>query len=220
MRTQEKGNTALSKNIRYLLDKHGETITSLSRVLHITRQSVAQYVDGKGQPNADKLLAIAEHFGVSVDYLLGRTDTPTTDADERACCDYTGLSKEAVDWLHKRKDTDNKIVVEIINALFEDKDSDLAFMLFFSMFDYATSQFSSVVIKDNVMKSDRKVDTDEARALLKYYAQETFSLVLDRLYSRYTALSISVAEATIKVKEYEVAQMEGDNHDGQHKADN
>lgn len=60
--------------LRSLLSQDGETITSLARKLGVSRQAVSQYTYGKTQPNADKLIIIAEHFGVSVDYLLGFSD--------------------------------------------------------------------------------------------------------------------------------------------------
>lgn len=46
------------------------------------------------------LSCFADFYEVSADYLLGRTDTPTTDVSLRAASEYTGLSNEVVDCLH------------------------------------------------------------------------------------------------------------------------
>ncbi|MGL5651263.1 MAG: helix-turn-helix domain-containing protein [Paraclostridium sp.] len=41
---------------------------------NFTRVAVSQYENGKRIPEIDALTSFAEYFGVSVDYLLGRTD--------------------------------------------------------------------------------------------------------------------------------------------------
>lgn len=46
------------------------------------------------------LSCFADFYGVSTDYLLGRTDTPTSNMEQRAVCEYTGLSEQTVDQLH------------------------------------------------------------------------------------------------------------------------
>lgn len=48
----------------------------LAQDIGVTRQSIAQYLDEKTQPNAKKICKIADYFQVSTDYLLGRCDYP------------------------------------------------------------------------------------------------------------------------------------------------
>lgn len=45
---------------------------------------------------AEYLYCLADFYGVSVDYLLGRTDTRSPDAEIKAVCEFTGLSEQAV----------------------------------------------------------------------------------------------------------------------------
>ena len=45
----------------------------------------------------DNLTILADYFNVTTDYLLGRTDVATPDADLRAVCEYTGLSEETIE---------------------------------------------------------------------------------------------------------------------------
>lgn len=101
---QDKYFASVPSNIRKLLEAHNETITSLARELGISRQAVAQYADGSAQPNAEKLMVIADHFGVSVDWILGRTEAPTRDADTQSVCDFTGLSVAVVESLKLSKE--------------------------------------------------------------------------------------------------------------------
>lgn len=42
----------------------------------ISKQAFSQYEKQQSTPSADILIAIAEYFGVSIDYLTGRTDDP------------------------------------------------------------------------------------------------------------------------------------------------
>lgn len=127
METQEKYNLPFPSTLRKLLDERGTTITALARELGISRQAVSQYADGTGQPNVDKLTAIADYFNVSADFLIGRTKVQSTEIDERAACEYTGLSKDSVEQLHKVVVIYKQLgrdggcqAAETINALLED----------------------------------------------------------------------------------------------------
>lgn len=91
-----------SSRLRKLIKDENISMQTLSSEIGVSRQAISQYCDGSTVPNADKLLKIAEYFNVSIDYLVGRTDTPTTDKDLRFICDYTGLSDKTVTLLHSR----------------------------------------------------------------------------------------------------------------------
>lgn len=97
-------NSLFSSRLRDLLNKKNISMQALSVEIGVSRQAISQYCDGSTVPNADKLLKIADYFGVSLDYLVGRTDTPTTDMALRAVCDYTGLSEYSVRVLKQFKE--------------------------------------------------------------------------------------------------------------------
>ena len=44
----------------------------LANVIHISRQQIKAYEDGDNVPNIETLVALADYFDVSADYLLGR----------------------------------------------------------------------------------------------------------------------------------------------------
>jgi transcriptional regulator with XRE-family HTH domain len=54
-------------------------------------------MNGDIEPKAKTFAAIAKHFNVTADYLLGLTDAPTTDPDKRNAADYTSLPQKAID---------------------------------------------------------------------------------------------------------------------------
>lgn len=50
--------------------------TKLAMDLNLTQNSISRYETGEREADYDTLVAIADYFNVSVDYLLGRTDNP------------------------------------------------------------------------------------------------------------------------------------------------
>ena len=57
---------------RKLLDERGKTQEELADFVGVSRQSIAQWKDGKTKPDILYLTKIAKFFDVSADYLLGR----------------------------------------------------------------------------------------------------------------------------------------------------
>ncbi|MCL2853523.1 MAG: helix-turn-helix domain-containing protein [Defluviitaleaceae bacterium] len=51
-------------------------MVDVAKALNITKQSVHQWSTGKSVPSSDTLIALADYFDVSVDYLVGRSDNP------------------------------------------------------------------------------------------------------------------------------------------------
>lgn len=48
----------------------------VSRATGLERTTYFKYEKGQIEPNASRLVALADYFNVSTDYLLGRTDNP------------------------------------------------------------------------------------------------------------------------------------------------
>ena len=67
----------------------------MARELGVSRQAVSQYADGTTQPNVDKLRIIAEHFGVSADYLIGLSDFKQLET-EGITAQELGLNEDAI----------------------------------------------------------------------------------------------------------------------------
>lgn len=83
---------------RERLDKlrNDKSNTEFAEFLGLSRQTVGFYLNGDRMPDAVSLAKIARACAVSTDYLLGLTDEATPDMDERAACEYLGLTAEAV----------------------------------------------------------------------------------------------------------------------------
>ena len=50
------------------------TQCALSEYLHIKQNTYSQYENGKRQVPLDILVRLADYYGCSIDYLVGRTD--------------------------------------------------------------------------------------------------------------------------------------------------
>ena len=48
----------------------------LAMDLNMNQNSISRYENGEREADYETLIAFADYFGVSVDYLLGRTDSP------------------------------------------------------------------------------------------------------------------------------------------------
>lgn len=111
--------TILRELLRVEKEDKGVKLEDVAKALGVTRQSLAQYRDGNNIPDVVLLSRMADYFGVSTDYLLGRTSNKTTDANLKAVCDYTGLSDKAVENLRKMQDVHkNPFIYPFLTAQF------------------------------------------------------------------------------------------------------
>lgn len=60
--------------IRMLASKRDTTLKAVERELGLGNGTIARW--DNNSPSVDKLEKLADYFGISVDYLLGRTDKP------------------------------------------------------------------------------------------------------------------------------------------------
>ena len=63
--------------IKELREKAGMKQTTLASKLHVGATSVSNYELGVRLPPSETILQLCDIFGVSADYLLGRSDSPT-----------------------------------------------------------------------------------------------------------------------------------------------
>lgn len=78
----------LSRRIHALRTALGWSQVELAKRLRVSKQTVSNWENDNIQPSVDMLMRLAELFGVTTDYLLGRESTPKLDV--------AGLSPEAV----------------------------------------------------------------------------------------------------------------------------
>lgn len=101
----------ISNRLNELIDRKNEedfnsSKTKQAKDMDIPYQTFIKYVKGKAECPATNIIKIAQYYNVSTDYLLGLTDEPTNNEEERAVCNYTGLDSKAVKTLHKYYSSD------------------------------------------------------------------------------------------------------------------
>ena len=66
------------KKLFELRKKENFTQSQMAKILNVSQQAYARYEKGEREPDFDTLIRIADYFGVSIDYLLGRTNEKET----------------------------------------------------------------------------------------------------------------------------------------------
>lgn len=84
-----------TERFRSLTEDRGG-VSEMARVTGFSRPTVQFWYNGERTPDAENLITLSRTLGVSVDYLLGLSGTPTTDPELRGVVNYTGLSEKAL----------------------------------------------------------------------------------------------------------------------------
>lgn len=64
------------ERLKELRTKRHISQVKLAMDLNMNQNSISRYENGEREADYETLIAFADYFGVSVDYLLGRTDNP------------------------------------------------------------------------------------------------------------------------------------------------
>ncbi len=121
-RTEDADQSVFSRRFCELMDSTSPRLTQqeLGDKLGVSKSSIGFYRDGTNMPTYSLLVKIADYFGCTTDYLLGRTDYKGTDWNMRAMCDYIGLSEHSIISLRNIfADSYNKKLLEKRRVTFE-----------------------------------------------------------------------------------------------------
>ena len=89
--------------------------SDLAKAIGKTRQMINHYCNGKYQPDCDTLVSIAQHYDVSIDWLLGVKNAPKkTNPEKKAVMEYTKLSEHALDNLMHCMDVVDSATVNVL----------------------------------------------------------------------------------------------------------
>lgn len=75
--------SGLAGRLKSLREDRGESQTAVSKATGIGNASVSQYERGDRLPDIEGVMLLADHFGVSIDYLMGRSETKTVSGDDQ-----------------------------------------------------------------------------------------------------------------------------------------
>ncbi len=91
----------LGEKIRALRLARGIRQEELGRRIGASKQSVSNWENGNILPSIDVLIRLADFFGVSTDYLLGRDSRKTLDADGLTNDEFSHIRQIIEDLLSK-----------------------------------------------------------------------------------------------------------------------
>ncbi|MDT2837532.1 helix-turn-helix transcriptional regulator [Enterococcus durans] len=111
----------LFDRIKYLAKKQGKSINDIEREMGYSQNTL--YRLKTTNPSSKKLQEIADHFQVSTDYLLGRTDNPNIGVapEERKLTVEEALASVMSSDGKPLTDNDRQILTELIEAYIEKK---------------------------------------------------------------------------------------------------
>lgn len=107
-----------TENLKSARKKSGKTQKEVADLLGVGQSTYKNYECGLREPNGDTIVALANLFGVTTDYLLGRpTDQPPTDALERLFTEksFSALEEELLRKYMELPHEARQAVVRFIN---------------------------------------------------------------------------------------------------------
>ncbi len=98
------------RNLKTIRHTRGISQQTLATALGTTQQSINKYENHKIEPDINTLIALADYFDVTVDYLIGRTDE-----NNQPLSESNGLLSK-----YKRLNKSEKICIDtLINTYIE-----------------------------------------------------------------------------------------------------
>lgn len=120
--------------IAYLREQNNLTQQQLADKIGITRASLSHYEKNRREPDYKTLEKLADFFEVSIDYLLGRTDNPTTNSNT----------------LPELTAKDEKDIAKKLESILESMDSDTGLAFDGEPLDEETKQLVRAAIESNL----------------------------------------------------------------------
>ena len=68
--------SSFGERLNYLRKEYNLKAEDLAEIIGVKRRIIFLYEKNEAKPSFEVLLALANHFDVSLDYLVGRTDKP------------------------------------------------------------------------------------------------------------------------------------------------
>lgn len=116
-------NSCFPSRLRELRKEKGVSQDALSKELGVTKSTIGLWETGDTLPDAKAIFDLANYFGVSADWILGRSDIQSVDNDVRKIHDMLPLSEKAINSLLRMSCPDNlggdPEIVYALNILLE-----------------------------------------------------------------------------------------------------
>ncbi|WP_302191994.1 helix-turn-helix domain-containing protein [uncultured Ruminococcus sp.] len=200
----------VSKRIVSLREEKGETQQELADAIGITRQSLSRYEIAARTINIEVLGTLAQHFGVSADYLLGLSDVRSMEQDMQAACEMTGLSEETITKL--KADTPAAWAVDVLMCSYVSTQDDSFVKEKASPLDLISQYIFSAFVSEDIatelvqLELNKKADiskeeaTKIAKNMLDYFTEKE---LLDKIKLSLKAVKAAIAHSKTINKDLE-----------------
>lgn len=99
------------KRLKDLREDHDLTQAQLAEIVHQSKSNISKYENGQVEPNIQTIIALAEYFHVSTDYLLGVSDVKNP----------RSISKDALDGAIRKSEELHQLLQELRSSYFGEK---------------------------------------------------------------------------------------------------
>lgn len=119
-------NKVIAERLKLCREKTNLTQTQVAKKMHTQRQIISYHENGSRLPSVSDIAFYADIYGVSADFLLGLSNTSSTDVKIQNICKKTGLSDAVVEFLSGlnveilRSFDNPQDFADFINAVFDD----------------------------------------------------------------------------------------------------
>lgn len=106
--------------LKFLRNEKGENLEKIAKYLDVSIQTISNYENGKREMTPDTIIKLAEYFGVSTDYLLGKTNVRNPEKiniDEAEVSFLTGVKG--------LNETNKMIIKNTLEALLAKQEKDI-----------------------------------------------------------------------------------------------
>ena len=206
MSVSDGWNPARLRELLELEKVKGKPLRAVASEMGVSFASLSAWSTGSKVPRADSVLLLASHFGVSIDYLLGLTDAPTTDASLRGAAVFTGLAEGAVQVLVKlhahdtemQKQGGEQLYMPLLDAIFTHPEF-VTMMEFIRQFveyrDLPDPGFAVTSAAD-AEAGRRTIGPAENASLCRFLASETFQAIIKDI-GKHTEQDARIVQATV-----------------------
>lgn len=102
------------ENLKQICQRNGTTPTAMCKAINISTSKVTAWKNGS-IPTAKVSIKIADYFGVTVDYLLGKEDAPMTDAS------LSDSEKTMLAWFRSLSEDEQEAILRVFVEKNEDR---------------------------------------------------------------------------------------------------
>ena len=107
--------------LKFLRNERGESLEKIAQYLNVTIQTISNYENEKRDMTPDTIIKLSDYFGVSTDFLLGKSDVRNPDKVE---VDMDEVDVAFASGIKGLNETNKMIIKSTLEALLAKQEKD------------------------------------------------------------------------------------------------